>query len=558
MARKQIEVTEVLYGEDVRKKLLAGANKLADMVAVTLGPSGRCVMIQKAWTWPHVTKDGVTVARDIKLRDRFENMSAQYLQQVAGQTNMEAGDGTTTSTILTRAILREGFKMVSSGHNPMEIKRGIDHAVKQMTDSLKVVSQPLESFEQVEQVATISANGDKEIGKLIADAMKQVGREGIITVSESRDNSTTLTVTEGMQYDQGYLSRYFVTEQSSGEAVLNDPFIIIYKGVVRSANELLPLLEQVAFQKKPLLIIAEDILEQGILFLTTNNQKGVVQTVATKAPGFGDKRTENMIDIAIATGATIIDPDMGHKLEDFHCMGRDVVNQQLDLTSAKLQVKEMAGTATRTISTINDTTILEGGGDKSQIELRALKIRKEMEGVIFIPTRDFLNERLARLIGGVAVINVGAPTEAEMKERQDRIDDALSATRAAVQEGIVPGGGVTLLRLSNQLQEVKDETNDFNVGVKILKKVCEEPLSLIVKNSGKDSGVIVRDVMVNDNFSFGYDARNEVYGDMFSMGIIDPAKVVRCCLQNAMSCGTTMLVTEGMIAEQIEEPEQDK
>lgn len=550
--RPKPEITDTLFGEDVRKKMLNGANKIADIVQVTLGPRGRNVMIKKPFSWPHTTKDGVTVAREVKLKDQFENMAAQYIQHVAGQTNAEAGDGTTTSTILTRAVYREGSKLVSSGHNPMEIKKGIDYAAKVITDELQKASQPLEGFEQVKQVATVSANGDTSIGNLIADAMEQVGREGVITVDEGRGTTTELIVTEGMQYDQGFVSPYFINNLSSGEATLNDPLILVYKGVISSAMELTPVLEQVAYVKRPLLIIAEDITADALKLLLINKERGTVQAVATKAPGFGNKQVENLVDIATLTGATVIDPALGSKLEDFYCVDRDTSKGQLDLESATLKLDSL-GSATRVICTANDTTILEGVGDKEQIDMRASKIRKEMEGEIFQPTIDFLNERLARLVGGVAVISVGAATETEMKEKQDRIDDALSATRAAVQEGIVPGGGVTLLRLAKKLEEVLEETHDFNVGIRIFKKACEEPLKLIVENAGVPSSVVIRDVLDSQDFNYGYDARTENYTDMLSSGILDPAKVIRCTIQNATSAAGLMLTTEAMIIDHQEE-----
>jgi chaperonin GroEL len=555
MAKPKPDSTDSLYGEDVRKKLLSGANKLADMVQVTLGPRGRNVMIQKPWGWPSVTKDGVSVAREVKLQDQFENMAAKYLQHVAGQTNAEAGDGTTTSTILARAILREGLRMVSSGHNPMEIKKGIDYAAKKMIEQLNNVSRQLEGFEQVKQVATVSANGEESIGELIANAMEQVGREGVITVDQGRGIETELTVTEGMQYDQGFLSPYFITDPSSGETCYDDALILIYKGTIRSQSELIPILEQVAFAKRPLLIVAEDVTGDALKLLLINKERGTAQCVATKAPGFGDKRLENLVDIASVTGATVIDPTLGLKLEDFYCEDRDPKTGRLELDSAKLKLDSL-GTASRIIVTSQNTTILEGGGDRQIINMRADKIRKDIENITFKPELEFQQQRLARLVGGVAVISVGAATETEMKEIQDRIDDALSATRAAVQEGIVPGGGVTLLRLSRQVEDAANESHDFNVGIKILKKACEEPLKLIVENAGLPSAVIIKEVLSNTEFEYGYNARNEQYTNMFTAGIIDPAKVIRCAIQNATSAATLMLTTEGMIADH-EEPAKE-
>lgn len=553
MARKKLEITDTLSGEAVRKKLLDGANKLADIVQVTLGPRGRNVMIQKPWGWPHTTKDGVTVARDVKLKDHFENMAAKYLQHVAGQTNAEAGDGTTTSTILARAILREGSRMVSSGHNPMDIKKGIDFAALEMIKQLETISKELETFEEVRQVATVSANGDEEIGNLIADAMSKVGREGVITVDAGNGLKTELTVTEGMQYDQGWVSQYFVNDATSGEAKLDNPLILVYKGTISSANELTGVLEQVAYAKRNLLIIAEDITNDALKLLLVNKERGTINSLATKAPGFGDKRTDNLIDIALSVGAELVDPSLGSKLEDFWVpdTGRDMVNQKLDLSQAKLSLDSL-GSCSRVISSSQETTILEGNGEQAQIEMRAQKIRTEMENITFKPELDFLNERLARLIGGVALINVGAATETEMKEKQDRIDDALSATRAAVQEGIVPGGGITLLKLANTLVDNAEETHDFNIGIKILKKACEEPLRLIVENAGVASPIVIAEVLRANDFNYGYNARKEEYTNMLNDGILDPAKVVRCAIQNATSAAGLMLTTEAMIADHAE------
>jgi chaperonin GroEL len=540
--------TQNLFGDSVRKKLLEGTNKLADIVQVTLGPKGRNVMIKKPYGFPVVTKDGVSVAREVYLEDQFENMGAQLLKHIAGQTNAEAGDGTTTSTILARAIFREGARMVSSGHNPMEIKKGIDYATLKIIEELKKVSKDLEGYDQVRQVATISANGDTEIGDLIAEAMDKVGREGIITVDEGRSTFTELNVTEGMQYDQGYLSPYFVTDAASSEAKHDNPLILIYKGVIRSQMELAPVLEQVAYVKRPLLIIAEDIVADALKMLLINKERGTLQSVATRAPGYGDKRLENLVDIAAITGATVIDPALGVKLEDFYCEDRDVKTGSLNLDSAKLKL-DLLGEASRVICTANNTTILEGAGNRDQIDMRADKIRKDMETITFKPELEFQQQRLARLVGGVAVISVGAATETEMKEKQDRIDDALSATRAAVQEGVVPGGGITLLKLSRLVEEVAAASNDFNVGIRILKKACEEPLKLIVENAGLPSQVIIKEVLASTSFTAGYDARNEKYVDMFEAGILDPAKVVRCSIQNASSGSCSMLTTEAMICE---------
>ena len=557
MASKPSTSTQIIFGDAVRKKLLEGANKLADAVQVTLGPKGRTVMLQRQWGYAHTTKDGVSVAREVKLRDLFENMAAQYLQHAAGQTAADAGDGTTTTTILARAILREGSRMVSSGHNPMEIKKGLEYAAVVTINKLKEVSRELEGFAQVKQVATISANGDAEIGQLIADAMEKVGREGVITVDAGRGLNTELIVTEGLQYDQGYLSPYFINDTASGEVKYDHPLILVYKGTIRSSVELTPVLEQAAYSKRPLLVIAEDVTNDALKLLLINKERGTVQSVATKAPGFGDKRTENLVDIAVATGATVIDPALGSKLEDFYCTERDPKNGYVNLESAKLTLKTL-GTASRVIITADSTTLLEGGGDRTQIDMRAERIRKDLSTLTFRPEIEFQQQRLARLVGGVAVISVGAATETELKEKQDRIDDALSATRSAVQEGIVPGGGVTLLRLSQAVQEQTDQTHDFNVGIKIFKKACEEPLTKIVENAGLPSQVIIKEVLSTPEFNQGYDARMEKYTDMFQAGIIDPAKVIRCAIQNATSASALMLTTEGMIAQEQDDNSSDK
>ena len=538
---------DILYGESVRSKALSGVNKLADAVQVTLGPKGRNVIIQKPG-WPHLTKDGVSVAREVSLEDVHESIAAQFIQQAAGQSNVEAGDGTTTTTILARALLREGFKMVSSGHHPMEIKKGMDYAAKTLIDKLGKVSTELEDYVQVKQVATVSANGDLCIGDMIAEAMEKVGRDGIITIDQGSGLETTLDIREGMQYDQGYISPYFITDPSTGEAALDNPLILVYKGTIRSAPEMYPLLEQIAFAKKPLLIIAEGVTGQALEALSQNKQQGVIQVIATKTPGFGDKRTENLVDIAVLTGSTVIDPGLGMKLEDFYCTGRDPESKAPILSSSKITLDAL-GTAARVISTPSSTTILEGQGDKEQIQLRVDKIKNDKEGLDFAPEMTFLNERLARLIGGVAVISVGAATETEMREKQDRYDDALSATRSAVEEGIVPGGGVALLKLSNEIKPVPVYSNDFNVGIKIFQEACKEPLKAIIRNAGQQDQVIANDLLGENDFAYGYDAHKEVFVNMIEAGIIDPAKVVRCAVQHSVSAAGGLLSTECLIAE---------
>lgn len=530
MARKTTaNTTQILYGDEVRQRLLKGVNTLADVVQVTLGPKGRNVMIQKPWGWPHTTKDGVTVARSVFLPDPFENMGAMSLKHVAGRTNEDAGDGTTSSTVLARAIFREGARLVSSNHNPMELKKGIEWGVGCMVDMLKDKALPLETFEQVEQIATISANGDAEIGKIISEAMAAVGRDGVITVDEG-GSKTSLEVTEGMQFDQGWLHYAFINDPESGNVLMDDAYILLFNGIIRYQRELMPILEKVVRDggNRPVLIVAEDIVDQALALLVLNRQKGQLLCAAVKCPGFGDKRTENLVDIALSTGATVVDP-----------------------TTSKLENTELAdlGYAKRVMVSQANTTILEGNANREAINMRVEKLRKDVQGLIFRPEIERLNQRIARLTGGVGVISVGAATETEMKEKKDRVDDALSATKAAVAEGYVPGGGLTLYRLSKALPTPPEGlAKDFYVGVDLLKRACEEPLRAIVKNAGLEPAEVLAQVK-DAAFSFGYDARHEKYCDMIDSGIIDPAKVVRCTIQNASSAACVLLTTESMIAE---------
>lgn len=531
MARKTTSnTTQILYGDTVRQKLLKGVNTLADVVQVTLGPKGRNVMIQKPWGWPHTTKDGVTVARSVFLPDPFENMGAMSLKHVAGRTNEDAGDGTTSSTVLARAIFREGARLVSSNHNPMELKKGIEWGVGCMVDMLKEKALPLETFEQVEQIATISANGDAEIGKIISEAMAAVGRDGVITVDEG-GSKTSLEVTEGMQFDQGWLHYAFINDPESGNVLMDEVYVLLYNGIIRYQRELMPILEKVVRDggNRPVLIIAEDVVDQALALLVLNRQKGQLLCAAVKSPGFGDKRTENLVDIALSTGATVVDP-----------------------TTSKLENTELGdlGYAKRVMITQSSTTILEGNANREAISMRVEKLRKDIQGLIFRPEIERLNQRIARLTGGVGVISVGAATETEMKEKKDRVDDALSATKAAVAEGYVPGGGTTLYRLARALPTPPEgQAKDFYVGVDLLKRACEEPLRAIVKNAGLEPAEVLAQIK-DAEFSYGYDARHEKYCDLIHSGIIDPAKVVRCTMQNASSAACVLLTTESMIAEE--------
>ncbi|MFO0646403.1 MAG: chaperonin GroEL [Polyangiales bacterium] len=518
---------EIVYQETARKLVLHGVDALANAVKVTLGPKGRNVVIEKSFGSPVVTKDGVTVAKEIELENKFENMGAQMVREVASKTSDTAGDGTTTATVLAQSIFREGSKLVAAGHNPMEIKRGIDKAVEAIVAELKNRAKLTQDATEITQVGTISANGDETIGQLIAKAMEKVGKEGVITVEEAKSAETTLDVVEGMQFDRGYLSPYFVTDPERMEAVLEDAFILISEKKISNMKDLLPVLEGIARQQKPLLIIAEDVEGEALATLVVNKLRGTLQCTAVKAPGFGDRRKEMLKDIAILTNGQVISEELGAKLEN--------------VTLSDL------GRAKRVKIDKDNTTIIDGSGSADKIKAREREIRAQIENTTSDYDREKLQERLAKLAGGVAVIKVGAATEVEMKEKKARVEDALNATRAAVEEGIVPGGGVALIRLAAALDGLR-LSDEQNFGVKIIRRACEEPLRQISANAGVDGSIVVNKVR-EGNWSFGYNAATDEYGDMLKMGVIDPAKVVRCALQNASSVAGLMLTTEALVAE---------
>ncbi|MBI2604471.1 MAG: chaperonin GroEL [Deltaproteobacteria bacterium] len=520
---------ELRFSEQARTAILHGVNVLADAVKVTLGPKGRNVVIEKAFGAPMVTKDGVTVAKEIELADKFENMGAQMVKEVASKTNDDAGDGTTTATVLAQAIYREGAKIVAAGHNPMELKRGIDKSVAKIVDEIKKIAKPCKDHKEIAQVATISANCDNTIGNIIAEAMKKVGNEGVITVEESKTADTTLDVVEGMQFDRGYLSPYFVTNAERMEAILETPYILIYDKKISSMKDLLPILEKVVQRSKPLMIIAEEVEGEALATLVVNKLRGTIQVAAVKAPGFGDRRKEMLQDIAVLTGGKLISEDMGAKLEN-----------------TKL---EDLGQAKKITIDKDNTTIVDGSGKKAEVEGREKQIRKQIDETTSDYDREKLQERLAKLVGGVAVINVGAATEVEMKEKKMRVEDALNATRAAVEEGIVAGGGTALLRAALTLKALKLENAAEQAGMNIIRRSAEEPLRMIAMNAGWDGSVVVDKVINNDNANFGFNALTETYEDLFKAGVIDPAKVARCAIQNAASVASLMLTTETLIAE---------
>jgi chaperonin GroEL len=525
---------EIIFQEAARAQIMHGVNTLANAVRVTLGPRGRNVVIEKSWGAPTITKDGVTVAKEIELENKFENMGAQMVKEVASKTSDAAGDGTTTATVLAQAIFREGSKLVAAGHNPMEIKRGIEAAVGRVIESLEKQSKPTKGHKEIAQVGTISANGDEAIGSMIADAMEKVGKEGVITVEESKTMDSELDVVEGMQFDRGYLSPYFVTDAERMEAVLEDALVLTHEKKISSMKDLLPLLEQVAKSGKPLLIIAEDVDGEALATLVVNKLRGTLKVCAVKAPGFGDRRKEMLKDIATLTGGQAITEDLGLKLES--------------LTLSDL------GKAKRIKVDKDNTTIVDGAGKKADIEARVKQIRVQVEETTSDYDREKLQERLAKLVGGVAVIRVGAATEVEMKEKKARVEDAMHATRAAVEEGIVPGGGVALLRSLKSLDELKlDEEQQF--GVKIVRRACEEPLRQIAQNGGWDGSIIVEKVK-NGKGAFGYNAQTGEYGDLLEAGVIDPTKVVRTALQNAASVAGLLLTTEALIAEKPKKEEK--
>ena len=517
---------ELRFSEDARNSILKGVNTLANAVRVTLGPKGRNVVIEKSFGSPMITKDGVTVAKEIDLENKFENMGAQMVKEVASKTNDDAGDGTTTATVLAQAIFREGSKIVSAGHNPMEIKKGIDRAVAAITEQLGKMSKKVNGSEEIAQVGTISSNNDSEVGKMISEAMDKVGKEGVITIEESKTAQTELNVVEGMQFDRGYLSPYFITNAERMEAVLENAFVLLYDKKITSMKDLIGILEGVAKQSRPLLIISEDVEGEALATLVVNKLRGTLNVAAVKAPGFGDRRKEMLQDIAVLTGGRVISEDTGQKLEQ--------------------ATLEDLGQAKRIVIDKDNTTVIDGSGQKSEINSRVNQIRVQIEETSSDYDKEKLKERLAKLSGGVAVIHVGAPSEVEMKEKKARVEDALNATRAAVEEGIVPGGGTALLRASLTLNmEDFSETESF--GAKIVKRACEEPLRQIAQNAGLD-GAIVVDRVLNDKTK-GFDAFTEKYVDLMKEGIIDPVKVCRCALENAASVSSLMLTTETMIAE---------
>ena len=519
------------YDEEARKSILKGVNTLADAVKVTLGPKGRNVIIDRSYGAPNVTKDGVTVAKEIELEDKFENMGAQMVKEVASKTSDVAGDGTTTATILAQAIFREGAKSVAAGSNPMDLKRGIDKAVEVVVKELQKLSKPTKDAKEIAQVGTISANNDEAIGAIIAEAMEKVGKEGVITVEEAKGLETELEIVEGMQFDRGYLSPYFVTNAEKMEVELEDCLILINEKKISSMKDLLPILEQIAKMGRPLLIIAEDIEGEALATLVVNKIRGTLHVAAVKAPGFGDRRKAMLEDIAILTGGKMISEDMGYKLEN-----------------TKL---EDLGRAKRITIDKDNTTIIDGAGDRASLEGRVKQIRAQVEETTSDYDREKLQERLAKLVGGVAVIKVGAATETEMKEKKARVEDALNATRAAVEEGIVPGGGVAYLRTLNALDKMK-LTGDEEVGVRIVKKALEEPLRMIANNAGCEGSIVVEKVKEKKG-SFGFNARTDCYEDMIAAGVIDPTKVTRFALQNAASVASLMLTTQCMIADKPEE-----
>jgi len=521
----------VKFGQDAREKIFRGVNILADAVTVTLGPRGRNVVLDKSFGAPTVTKDGVTVAKEVELEDKFENMGAQMVKEVASKTSDVAGDGTTTATVLARAIFTEGLKMVVAGHDPMTLKRGVDKAVEAIVKELKALSKPTKEQKEIAQVGTISANNDSTIGEIIAEAMSKVGKEGVITVEEAKSLDTQLEVVEGMQFDRGYLSPYFVTDPDRMESVYEDVYILIHEKKISAMKDLLPLLEQVARSGKPLLIIAEDLEGEALATLVVNKIRGTLQCVGVKAPGFGDRRKAMLEDVAILTGGRVIAEELGMKLEN-------VTLQDL-------------GRCKRLVVDKDNTTLVDGAGKKADIEGRIKQIRAQIEETTSDYDREKLQERLAKLVGGVAVVRVGAATEIEMKEKKARVEDALHATRAAVEEGIVPGGGVALIRASAVLDKL-NVPDDERFGVKIVKKAIEEPLRWIANNAGAE-GSIVLDKVKNGKGAFGFNAASEEYEDLLKSGIIDPTKVVRTALLNAASVAGLLLTTEAMVAEKPEE-----
>ncbi|MEI4262131.1 chaperonin GroEL [Roseovarius sp. D0-M9] len=525
---------DVKFSTDARNKMLKGVNILADAVKVTLGPKGRNVVLDKSFGAPRITKDGVSVAKEIELEDKFENMGAQMVKEVANRTNDEAGDGTTTATVLAQAIVKEGMKSVAAGMNPMDLKRGIDMATAKVVEAIRAAARDVSDSAEVAQVGTISANGEKAIGQQIADAMQKVGNEGVITVEENKGLETETDVVEGMQFDRGFLSPYFVTNSDKMVADLEDCLILLHEKKLSSLQPMVPLLEQVIQSQKPLLIIAEDVEGEALATLVVNKLRGGLKIAAVKAPGFGDRRKAMLQDIAILTGGQVISEDLGMKLESV--------------------TMDMLGSAKKVAITKDETTIVDGAGEKAEIEARVAQIRNQIEETTSDYDKEKLQERVAKLAGGVAVIRVGGMTETEVKERKDRVDDALNATRAAVQEGIVVGGGVALVQAGKVLEGMTGENNDQTVGISIVRRALEAPLRQIAENAGVDGSVVAGKIRESDDPKFGFNAQTEEYGDMFKFGVIDPAKVVRHALQDAGSIAGLLITTEAMIADR---PQKD-
>jgi chaperonin GroEL len=524
---------QIIQGEQARQAILRGVNQLADAVKITLGPKGRNVVLEKKFGSPTITKDGVTVAKEIELKDQLENAGAQMVREVASKTSDVAGDGTTTATVLAQAIFREGVKTVAAGANPMALKRGIERAVELIVEEIKKVAKPVKG-EMIAQVGTISANGDSTIGNIISEAMKKVGKDGVITVEEAKTLDTTLEIVEGMQFDRGYLSPYFVTDPERMATVLENPYVLLYEKKISSMKDLLPLLEQIAKTGKPFLIVAEEVEGEALATLVVNKLRGTLNCAAVKAPGFGDRRKAMLEDIAVLTGGKVISEDLGIKLENV---------QLADLGRAKKITVDK-----------DNTTIVEGVGKPADIQGRVKQLRIQVEETTSDYDREKLQERLAKLVGGVAIIKVGAATETEMKEKKARVEDAMHATRAAVEEGIVPGGGVTFIRASSVLEKLKLD-DDEQIGVNIVRRALEEPLRQIAQNAGVEGAVVISHVRAEKGENYGYNAETETYGDLVKDGVIDPAKVTRIALQNAASVAGLMLTTEALIAEL---PEEEK
>lgn len=525
---------ELIYSEKARASILSGVNALADAVKVTLGPKGRNVVIEKSYGAPLITKDGVTVAREITLENKFENMGAQMVKEVASKTNDEAGDGTTTATLLAQAIYREGVKLVSAGHSPTAIKRGINRAVEQVVAELKKMAKPIKQSSEVAQVGTISSNNDGEIGQMLADAMDKVGREGVITIDESKTAKTEVTVVEGMQFDRGYLSPYFVTNPDRMETTLENALVLVTDAKISNMKDFIPVLEAVAKAGRPLLIVAEDVEGEALSTLIVNKLRGALQVAAIKAPGFGDRRKDMLQDLAVLTGATVISADTGLRLD---------AATPTDLGKAK-----------RVVITKDYTTIIDGGGDKAEIKQRVSQLRTQVEETTSDYDKEKLKERLAKLSGGIAIVHVGAPSEVEMKEKKARVEDALNATRAAVEEGIVAGGGTALVRAAQKIDR-KAYPDEEQFGAAVIKRACEEPVRQIAANAGMDGAIVLDRVLSGKTQNWGYNAHSGEYADLLKDGVIDPVKVVRCALENAASVASLMLTTETMIADRPEKKE---